>query len=200
MNEKWLIVYLRMNEIVSQNLTPFPTPIGGFSSFSWWPLIFHFLRCLLYSDIVLPNMYVHFHHRFFIAHVLFNAGVFVICMMPLPYLPNCPIFFTLRSFCEIIVTLHLIQLPFFITPRSLSSCNGKQFGVLRQEVNLLARKEELRRRNPNIPHIEVTLQYYRNHLGRNKIKYDHTDSKWCRLCYIHFNHELQVYKWSVHSR
>ena len=24
------------------NLTHFPTPLGGFSHFSWWPLIFHF--------------------------------------------------------------------------------------------------------------------------------------------------------------
>ena len=55
--------------------------------------------------------------------------------------------------------------------------NGKQFGVLRQAVDLLARTEESRRRNPNNSRIEVMLQYYRKHLGRNKFKYDHTDSK-----------------------
>ena len=123
-------------------------------------------------------MYVHFHHRFFIAHVLFNVGVFVICMLPLPYSPNCSIFFILRYFCEIIVTLPSIQLPSLIAPSSLSSCNGKQFGVLRQAVDLLAQTEESRRRNPNNPHIEVMLQYYRKHPGRNKYKYDHIDSKW----------------------
>jgi hypothetical protein len=56
--------------------------------------------------------------------------------------------------------------------------NGKQFGVLRQAVDLLAQTEESGRRNPNNPHIEVMLQYYRNYPGRNKLKYDHTDSKW----------------------
>ena len=54
-------------------------------------------------------------------------------------------------------------------------CNRKQFGVLRQVVDLLARAEESGRRNPNNPHIEVMLQYYRKY---NKFKYDHTDSKW----------------------
>jgi hypothetical protein len=56
--------------------------------------------------------------------------------------------------------------------------NGKQFGVLRQAVDILARTEESWRRNPNNPHIEVMLQYYRKYQGRNKFKYDHTDSKW----------------------
>jgi hypothetical protein len=56
--------------------------------------------------------------------------------------------------------------------------NGKQFGVLRQAVHLLARTEESGRRNPNIPHIEVMLQYYRKYPCRNKFKYDHMDSKW----------------------
>ena len=37
------------------------------------------------------------------AHVLFNVGVFVICMLPLPCSPNCAVFFILQSFCEIIV-------------------------------------------------------------------------------------------------
>ena len=55
--------------------------------------------------------------------------------------------------------------------------NGKQFGVLRQAVDLLAWMKELGWRNPNNPYIEVMLQYYRKHPGRNKFKYDHTDSK-----------------------
>ena len=42
MNEKRLIIYPKMNEIVSLTLIRFPTPLGGFSPFSWWPLIFHF--------------------------------------------------------------------------------------------------------------------------------------------------------------
>ena len=56
--------------------------------------------------------------------------------------------------------------------------NGKQFGVLRQAVDLLARTEESGRRNPNNPHIEVMLQYFRKHPGRDKFKYNHTDSQW----------------------
>ena len=66
--------------------------------------------------------------------------------------------------------------------------NGRQFGVLRQPVDLLARVEENGRRNPHNPHIEVMLQYYRKHLGRDKFKYDHTDSKWidvdCIICTV----------------
>ena len=56
--------------------------------------------------------------------------------------------------------------------------NGHMFGVLRQLVDLLARVEESGRRNPHNPYIEVMLQYYMKHLGRNKFKYDHTNSKW----------------------
>ena len=37
--------------------------------------------------------------------------------------------------------------------------------------------KESKRRNPNDPHIEVMLQYYRKHLGCNKFKYDHTADK-----------------------
>ena len=94
MDEKRLIVYPKMNEIVSLILILFLTPLSGFSPFSWWPLYFSVFLWLLifwwllYYDIFISNMYVHFHHRFFIAHVLFNVGVFVICMLPLPYSPN----------------------------------------------------------------------------------------------------------------
>jgi hypothetical protein len=56
--------------------------------------------------------------------------------------------------------------------------NGKQFGVLSQAVDLLARTKESGRRNPNNPHIEVMLQYYRKYPCHNKFNYDHTDSKW----------------------
>ena len=62
--------------------------------------------------------------------------------------------------------------------QALRRRNGHQFGVLRQAVDLLARTEESGRRNPNNPHIEVMLQYYRKHPGRDKFKYDHTDSQW----------------------
>jgi hypothetical protein len=57
MDEKWLIVYPQMNEMVSLTLTLllkplkwlltltlFPTPLSGFSPFSWWPLILHFSK------------------------------------------------------------------------------------------------------------------------------------------------------------
>ena len=59
--------------------------VASYFSVFLWLLIFWWL---LYYDIFISNMYVHFHHRFFIAHVLFNVGVFVICMLPLPYSPN----------------------------------------------------------------------------------------------------------------
>ena len=62
--------------------------------------------------------------------------------------------------------------------------NEKQFGVLRQAVDLLARMEESGRRNPNNPHIEVMLQYYRKYSSRNKFKYDHTHSKWIDVDYV----------------
>jgi hypothetical protein len=57
------------------------------------------------------------------------------------------------------------------------TCNGKQFEMLRQVVDLLARTEKSRRRNPKNSHIEVMFQYYRKHSDRNKFKYDHTNSK-----------------------
>ncbi|KAG0596727.1 hypothetical protein M758_UG279900 [Ceratodon purpureus] len=56
--------------------------------------------------------------------------------------------------------------------------NGKQFGVLCQPVDLLARVEENGYRHPQNPHIEVMLQYYRKYVGRDKYKYDHADNKW----------------------
>ena len=149
-------------------------PLPSFGGLSF----FIFLAWLLYSDIFISNMYVNFQHRFFMAHILFNVGVFVIYMLPLPYLPNSSIFFILRLICKIIVTLPWIQLPPLIAPSSLLLCNGKQFGVLRQAVDLLAQTKELGRRYPNNPHIEVMLQYYRKHLGRDKFKYDHMDRKW----------------------
>ena len=37
---------------------------------------------------------------------------------------------------------------------------------------------ESRRRNPNNPHIEVVFLNYRIHHGRDKFKFDYTDSKW----------------------
>jgi hypothetical protein len=76
---------------------------------------------------------------------------------------------------------HVAFNPTFIfdcSELSLSSCNEKQFGVLGQTVDLLARAEESGRRDPNNPHIEVILQYHKKHLGRNKFKYGHTDNKW----------------------
>jgi hypothetical protein len=97
-------------------------------------------------------------------------------------------------FCEIIVTLPSFQLPSSIAPSFLLSCNGKQFGVLRQAVDNLVQMEESGRRSPNNPHIEVMLQYYRKLPCRNKFKYDYTDSKWIDVDCVYCNHELQSYK------
>ena len=53
--------------------------------------------------------------------------------------------------------------------------NGKQFGVLRHVVNLLAKWKNQRANNH---HIEAMLQYHRKHPTQNKFEYDHTNSKW----------------------
>ena len=39
---KWFIIYPKLNEIISLTLTLVSTPLGGFSPFYWWPLVFHF--------------------------------------------------------------------------------------------------------------------------------------------------------------
>lgn len=44
--------------------------------------------------------------------------------------------------------------------------------------------EENRKRNPHNPYIEVILIYYRQHIGRDKFKYDHTNSQWINIDYI----------------
>ena len=116
MDEKWLIIYPKMNEIVRLTLTLFPTPLGGFSLllvasyFSFFLCLLNFWW-LLYFDIIISNMYVHFHH-YFIASILFNARVFVICMLPLPYSSNCSIFcillFFLWDHCDIAFNLSSI--------------------------------------------------------------------------------------------
>ena len=51
---------------------------------------------------------------------------------------------------------------------------GNNLGYLGKRLTFLFKQ----RRNPNNLHIEVMLQYYRKHQGRNKFKYDHTDSNW----------------------
>ena len=94
--------------------------VASYFSFFTWLLIF---RWFLYSDIVISNVYVHFHHCFFIAGVLFNVGVFMICKCPYQIRPTAHFSFILWSFCKIIVTLPSIQLPSLIAPSSLSSCN-----------------------------------------------------------------------------
>ena len=136
---------------------------GGF----WF---FIFLQWLLYTDIVISNMYVHFHHHFYIAQILFNVGFFVTCMLPLPYSPNCSVFFILWFFVRLL--WHYLQSNFHLwSLQGLSHCaNGKQFGILRQAVNLLAQTKESGRRNPNNPHIKVMLQFYWKHPSRNKIE------------------------------
>ena len=66
----------KIAEIVSLTLTLFPTSLDGVS---------------------LPFLLV---HRLFIAHVLFDVGVFVFCMLPMPYSPNCSVFLILRFFAR----------------------------------------------------------------------------------------------------
>ena len=54
---------------------------------------------------------------------------------------------------------------------------GHMFGVLRQPAHVFSRVKESRRRNHDIPYIELMLQYYRKHLGCNKFNYNHIDNK-----------------------
>ena len=107
--------WMKINSSFNQKWMKLQALPGGLSFFNflWW---------LLYSDVIISNMYVHVHNHFFITHVLFKVGVFVICMLPLPYSTNCLVFFILQSFCEIIMTLSSIQLPSLIAPSSLSHC------------------------------------------------------------------------------
>ena len=88
--------------------------------------------------------------------------------------------FFARSLCRCLQSnFHLWSL------QALSHCtNEKQFGILRQVVDLLGRTEESMRRNPNNLHIELMWQYYRKHLGRNKFKYDHQDCKWIDVDWV----------------
>ena len=94
-----------MNEIVSLALTLFLTPLGGFSPFSRWPLIFHF------SSVASLLQHRHLQHVCsFPPPLLHNTRfikveVFVICMLPLAYSLNCSVICILPSFCEIIVML-----------------------------------------------------------------------------------------------
>lgn len=49
----------------------------------------------------LPSLPIHSCHCFFIVQIIFNVGVFVICMLLLPYSPNCLVFLILWLFCKI---------------------------------------------------------------------------------------------------
>ena len=84
----------------------------------------------------------------------------------------------LRDHCDVAFNRYKIL--------SLSLCDEEQFGVLKHAVYLLARTEELRRKNPNSPHIEVMLQYLNKHPSHSKFKYDQTDSKWINVDCIIF--------------
>jgi len=61
--------------------------------------------------------------------------------------------------------------------QAMRHCNGRQFGVLQQPLDLLAKMEENAKPKPQNPHIKVMLQYYRKYLERDKFKYYHTDNK-----------------------
>ena len=120
MDEKWLVAYPKMDEIVSLTLTLFLTPLGGFSLFSWWPLIFHF------SSVTSLLRHRHLQHVCSFPPPLLYSTHFIQCWslcdvhVALPYSPNYLIFFILQSFCKIIVMLPSIQLPSLITSSSLS--------------------------------------------------------------------------------
>jgi hypothetical protein len=66
-------------------------------------------------------------------------------------------------------------------------------------ASLRLRLEDRGRRTNQNPHIEVMLQYYRKYVGRDKFKYDHTDSKWididCVICNVTlaYNPQNEVY-------
>ena len=84
--QKWM-------KFVSLTLTLFPISLDGFSPFS------------PFSACPLPPLN---------STHLFNVGVYVICMLPLPYSPMCSI----SLFCDLFATPS-IQLPSLITPSSL---------------------------------------------------------------------------------
>ena len=73
MNEKWLIVYPKMNEIENPNSRP---------DTSRWLLSLLLVAFLFYFSTVI-SLLQHCHLQQ--VHVLFNVGVFVTCMLPLPY-------------------------------------------------------------------------------------------------------------------
>jgi hypothetical protein len=169
----------KLDESVSLTLPLFPTTFGGFSSFSWWPVIFHF------SSVTSLLRHHHLQHVCLLPTPLLHSTHFIQCYSLCDLHVAHAIFTQLFSFLfyfAIFLRDHYdvafsIQLSYLIAPNSLSSCNEKQFGVLRQRVDLLARTKESGRRNSNNLHIEVMLQYYRKHLGHTKYKYDHTNSK-----------------------
>ena len=69
-----------------------PNP-DSLPDFSRWVLSFLPLLSMgTLGGASLPSFLVRYHHRPFIIHVLFNVGVFVICMLPLPYSPTCSIY------------------------------------------------------------------------------------------------------------
>ena len=111
MNEKWLIMYPKMNETVRLTLILFPTPLGGFSPFSWWPLIFHF------SSVTSLLRHCHLHH---------------ICSFPPPFLHSIH-FIQCWSLCELHVALaiftQLFTFLYFVSffARSLWRCCRSNF-------------------------------------------------------------------------
>jgi hypothetical protein len=109
-------------------LTLFLTPLGGFSPFSWWRLIFYFFS----MTSLLRQYQLQWVCSF---SPLRLHSTYLIQCWSLCDLHVAPAIFTqtfsflyfgifLRSLCEIIMTLPSIQLPSLITPSSLSSCNG----------------------------------------------------------------------------
>jgi hypothetical protein len=92
MRDGWKMIHQLLKKTVSLTLILFLTPLDGswhllvVSLLFWWPFIFIFLKISHFLMIFLLR-----HHHLqqvcsFPTHILFN-GVFVICMLPLPFCP-----------------------------------------------------------------------------------------------------------------
>lgn len=62
--------------------------------------------------------------------------------------------------------------------QSMRRLHGKQWGLLRQPVDLMNLKETSGKQNSNTCNLQVMLQYFRKFPGHLKFKYDHTDTRW----------------------
>ena len=159
------------------NYSLFP-PLGGFSPFSRWPLIFHF------SSATSLVRHRHLHHVCSFPPQLLHSTRFTQCWS-LNNLHVAPtIFSQLFSFLYFVVFLR-DNYDVAFNPISIFDCSklslivewetiwGTKVGGWPPCLN-----KGIRMRNPNYPHIEVVSQYYRKYSSPNKFKYDYINSKW----------------------